>query len=281
MCNAWHQWKQHLCEAKWLGGSIRITLKASKMDTSAIVSRGRNAMLHCITQSSILSASYLALGRAKNKPAEYISALVHEVRNPLCNINLALEMLDSSGLDEEQREYLNIITRGSRRIKDLVNTLLISDRIANYTAESCTLHQLLEGALAIIQDRILLKKITVCREYEVTEQTVLLDKDKMKVALINILTNAIEAMSSGTGKLRLVIRSTAAQSSIEIHDNGIGISQEHLKMIFKPHFTNKPGGIGLGLSTTLDILRANHARVDVRSEEGSGTCFTLSFCRRE
>jgi signal transduction histidine kinase len=220
------------------------------------------------------------LERTKSKPAEYVSALVHEVRNPLCNINLAMEMLDLTNLDEEQREYLNIITRGSCRIKDLVNTLLTSGQIGEYTSEFYSLNQLLEDVLIMAEDRILLKKVTVCREYAATEHRVLLDKVKMKIALTNIITNAIDAMPSATGELKLVTRSIGEESCIEIHDNGIGISQDNLKRIFDPYFTNKPGGMGLGLSATLDILRANHARVDVRSEEGLGTCFILSFCQR-
>jgi signal transduction histidine kinase len=221
------------------------------------------------------------LDRIKNKRPEYVSALVHEVRNPLCNIGLALEMLDLTNLDAEQREYLDIITRGSCRIKDLVNTLLRSGEIGECTPEICSLHQILEEVLTLVKDRMQFKKIAVCREYAATEHRVLLVKEKMKIALTNIITNAIDAMPSAAGELKLVTRSMGEQSSIEIHDNGIGISKENLKRIFDPYFTNKPGGIGIGLSATLDILQANHARVDVQSEEGLGTRFILSFCRGE
>ena len=249
------------------------------MDTNAIILRGRSALLHCIKRSSIFSASFLVLDRTKNKPSEYISALVHEVRNPLSTINLAVEMLESTHLDEEQKEYLNIISRGSCRIKGLVNTMLTSGQIGEYTSEFYSLRQLLEEVLTMATDRMQLKKIKVRREYTATDHRIMMDKEKMKIALANIITNAIEAMPSGTGELTLATKSVGEQSFIEIQDNGIGISQEHLKRIFEPHFSNKPGGMGLGLSTTLDILRANHARVDVRSVEGVGTCFILSFFR--
>jgi two-component system, sporulation sensor kinase E len=99
------------------------------------------------------------------------------------------------------------------------------------------------------------------------------------IALTNIVINAIEAMASGTGALKLVTRSTDEESSIEIHDNGIGMSKEDLQRMFEPYFSNKPGGMGIGLSATLEILRANNTRVNVRSEEGVGTCFILSFDR--
>jgi len=210
----------------------------------------------------------------------FVSALVHEIRNPLCNINLALEMLDLMKLDEEQRQYLGIIMRGSGRIKDLVSSLLTLDLAKEVNYEVYSLHHLLEEVLFMARDRILLKNISVTREYSATEHRVFLDAEKVKIAITNIVINAIDAMSSETGELKLITRSTDELSSIEIHDNGIGISKKDLKRIFKPHFSNKADGMGIGLSATLDILRANHTGVDVRSEEGVGTCFILSFDRR-
>jgi signal transduction histidine kinase len=88
-------------------------------------------------------------------------------------------------------------------------------------------------------------------------------------------------MPSENGMLRLVTRSINDQCIVVIEDNGIGISKENLENIFTPYFTDKPGGMGLGLSTTLDILHANHADVNVLSERGSGTRFILSFDRTQ
>jgi signal transduction histidine kinase len=79
------------------------------------------------------------------------------------------------------------------------------------------------------------------------------------------------------GKLTLVTRSTNDKFSIQIQDNGHGISKVNLKRIFKPFFTNKPGGLGLGLAATYDILRANHIGIKAESEVGKGTSFVLSF----
>jgi signal transduction histidine kinase len=207
----------------------------------------------------------------------FIHALAHEVRNPLCTIKLAAELLNQSSLDEEQREFADIIIRGSERIKELINNLLVSARSEETAFDLYSMSQLLEEALIMTKDRMLLKNITVSKQYTETECSVRVDKEKMKIALINIIINAIDAMPSEGGELKLITKSTCDRNTVEIQDNGIGISKEHLKSIFKPYFTNKAGGIGLGLSVTLDILRANDAFVDVRSEEGAGTSFILSF----
>lgn len=237
----------------------------------------RSARQHSFAQPGSLSPSVTMQGRIQNKPLGFVSALAHEVRNPLCNINLAVEMLNFTNLDGDQRQYLEIIMRGSGRIKDLIKTLLVSDATDEVAPEFYSLRQLLGEVLILAKDRIVLKNIAVREEYTTTEHRVLMDKEKMKIALANIVVNAIEAMSSHGGELRLVTRSEGALGTIEIQDNGVGISNEDLKKIFTPYFTNKPGGMGLGLSATLDILRANHAGVEVRSEEGAGTCFILSF----
>jgi signal transduction histidine kinase len=209
--------------------------------------------------------------------ASFLPALAHEVRNPLSTINLAVEMLNLSTLDEEQQQFLDIIARGSRRITELITRLLVSVQPHQFSSELYSLGQLLDDVLLMARDRILLKHIIVRKEYTETQHGVLIDKEKMKIALSNIVANAIDAMPSQGGELTLVMKSIGRQNTIEIRDNGVGISEENLKKIFQPYFTNKAGGLGLGLSVTLEILRANNASVDVRSEEGAGTCFILSL----
>ena len=209
--------------------------------------------------------------------ANFLPALAHEVRNPLSTINLAAELLNQSSLDEEQRQFIHIIQKGSERIKELINNLLLPAQSTEDSPGLYSTSQLLEEALLLAKDRILLKNIAVSKEYAETGPGVRIDKEKMKIALTNIIVNAIDAMSSEGGQLKLVTKSTGEHTTMEIHDNGIGINEECLKNIFMPYFTNKKGGLGLGLAVTQDILRANHATVKVRSAEGVGTCFILSF----
>jgi signal transduction histidine kinase len=245
------------------------------MNTKATLMR--RIKMHAFARPAASSLAFALPGRASNDNATLLPALAHEVRNPLSTINLAVEMLNMGALDEEQRQFLDIIERGSRRITELINRLLVSSQADETRSELYSLYQLLDDVLLMARDRILLKHITVRKEYTETQQSVFIDKEKMKIALSNIIANAIDAMPSQGGELTLVMKSAGRQNTIEIRDNGIGISKEHLKDIFKPFFTNKSDGLGLGLSVTLDILRANNASVDVRSEEGTGTCFILSL----
>lgn len=238
---------------------------------------------HAVRQSSHSSVnlfkSLIPPKIVQEKATPFATALAHEVRNPLTNINLAVEMLKATLKDDEQKGYLDIILRGSGRINDLVTDLLMLCQGDELLPGMHSIHQLLDQVLVMTQDRINLKNITVSREYSTMDCKILLDKEKMKIALTNIIINAVDAMPSKNGRLRLVTRSINEKCIIEIQDNGIGISEENLRHIFKPYFTSKSSGMGLGLSTTQNILLSNHAKIDVLSEEGKGTRFILSFDR--
>jgi len=186
-------------------------------------------------------------------------------------------MLKSIITDSELKIYLDIISRSSTRINYLINELLKYQEIEDTETNKHSLHQLLDEVLTLTADRITLKKIKVRKEYNAEEGKISVDKAQIGIALTNIIINAIEAMAEQNGELTLVTRSIGNKYVIEIADNGIGIKNEQLKDIFRPNFTNKPGGMGLGLSTTLEILQYNHVVVDVSSEEGRGTCFILFF----
>ena len=210
-------------------------------------------------------------------PGKFLAALTHEVRNPLTNITLAVEMLKRLIRDDAQKLYLDIIMRGSLRINSLVNELMKYQQPEIEEVKKYSIHQLLDEVVDMAGDRLSLKNIVLKKDYAVRDFEIALDRPKMKIALTNIIVNAIEAMNPGTGVLGLVTKKINGKYVLYITDNGCGISQENLKQIFRPYFTSKPGGMGIGLAATYDILRSNHVEVNVESAEGDGTKFTLLF----
>jgi len=188
-------------------------------------------------------------------------------------------MLESEIKSEELKTYLDIIMRSSIRINNLIRELLIYQHSEEVPAEKHSINELLDEVIWMAKDRIMLKNITVLKEYDQDDCKILLNRSKMKIALTNIIINAIDAMAVVNGALKLVTICTAEKFIMRIEDNGIGISPENLKNIFKSHYTNKPGGLGQGLATTYEILRSNRVGFKVESEEGSGTSFILLFDR--
>ncbi len=211
----------------------------------------------------------------KKQSGQVAAVLAHEVRNPLTNINLSVELLGTPLLENERKIYLDVIRRSVLRINNLINEVLKFQATEEEEDERHSVLQLLDEVLVIAEDGIMLKNISVIKFYDLEDCFIVMNKLKLKIALTNIIVNAIEAMSSEKGELKLITRSTETQYIIQVEDNGCGISKENLKRISTPYYTNKPTGLGLGLATTYGILRSNQIGINVESEEGKGTCFKL------
>jgi signal transduction histidine kinase len=221
----------------------------------------------------------ISLPKSNNDIGLSAATLIHELRNPLTNIKLSIEMLDSLIKDDNVKKILGIITRSSARINDLIDDLL-NRKQDEVKAEKYSIHQLIDEVLELTKDRLHLKNVLVMEYYDMDFEVVL-NRPQMKMALTNIIVNAIDAMTTGKGELKIVTKTKNGGCVLLIRDNGCGISKENLKNIFKLHYTNKPGGLGIGLAATANILRSNNVRVNVESRETKGTCFILLFDRNE
>ena len=135
---------------------------------------------------------------------------------------------------------------------------------------------MLDGALELAKDRLALNKIQVSREYS-DECIVSADIEKMKIALLNIIVNAIEAMEPGKGILRIQINRREDKCTITITDNGSGMDGEAAVRIFDPYFTTKIKGNGLGLTNTQNIILNHKGNISVESEKGKGTVFIITL----
>ncbi|MBA3828597.1 MAG: PAS domain-containing protein [Taibaiella sp.] len=213
-------------------------------------------------------------------PNRFAAALAHEVRNPLTNINLSAEMLGTAMKGDDERAYVDIILRSSKRINNLIIEFLKYQKEDEITAEKYSIKDLLDEALEMTKDRLTLKHVAVKKDYSIQDDKIILNRPKTLIALINIIINAIDAMEAGKGELKLLTMSIDGKYVVQIEDNGCGISKVNLKYIFEAYYTNKPGGLGLGLATTYNILRANNVEIKVESEEGRGTRFILLFDKK-
>lgn len=206
-----------------------------------------------------------------------VRTLAHEVRNPLNNITLSVEQLAQEEISEGSQLYLNIIQRNSKRISSLISELLNTSRPTDVILEEAILQTIADDVISAAVDRITLKHIALHVSFPEEPVRILADKDKLKLALQNIVINAIEAMEDGHGRLSISIHLLTTSVVLNINDNGCGISEEDIARLFEPYFTQKRNGMGLGLAFTLNILQSHKATVDVNSKVGQGTTFTLTF----
>jgi PAS domain S-box-containing protein len=207
----------------------------------------------------------------------FIRTLAHEVRNPLNNINLSIENLLDHVKDEDDLMYLDIIQRNGKRINDLITELLQSSRPADMNVEPVPLDDMLQNVIAAVNDRLMLRKIQLDYIPPGKEVVLKVDAGKLEMAILNILINAIEAVKDEEGKITIKADTRSKQLTLSIIDNGCGISAENKSRLFEPYFTSKRNGMGLGLATTLNIIRSHNAEIEVESEVGNGTTFRLQF----
>jgi signal transduction histidine kinase len=206
-----------------------------------------------------------------------VRMLAHEVRNPLTNVNLSAEQLEMELADEDQKFYTQIIKRNCTRINDLITQLLQPSGSEDIELVENSIHSVLSQAISAALDRVQLKRIQIVNEFANEELALPLDRVSLQMAFLNLITNAIEAMEEDKGVLKIATRSHGELIQVVFADNGSGISEEHMDKIFEPYFTGKNNGMGIGLSTTMSIIHAHHGRIEVQSELGTGTTFTISF----
>lgn len=206
-----------------------------------------------------------------------VRTLAHEVRNPLNNINMSVEQLVGESQNEDSALFLDIIQRNSKRIGDLITELLDTSRPTDLVFERSTLQSIMDDSIAEALDRITLQRINMQIRYCNEPCYIMANREKLKIAFLNIIINAVEAMEVGKGELDIDINTFEGLHTVVVKDNGCGIPEEHISRLFEPYFTSKRNGMGLGLAATLNILQSHKAQIDVTSVVKAGTTFTISF----
>ncbi len=201
--------------------------------------------------------------------------MAHEVRNPLTNINLACEQLREEVENEDSAIFFTMIRRNADRINQLVSDLLATTR-AELSFSKASINELLDASLELALDRIKLHQIQVIKNYDDNVCTIPVDVEKIKIAFLNIIVNAVEAMGEN-GILRISTSSDIGKCVVKISDNGKGMTQSEVDRLFEPYFTTKEKGTGLGLANSQNIIIGHKGNIFAESEFGKGTCFTITF----
>jgi len=233
-------------------------------------------IIHDITNLKRIERASFQIEKLRST-ATLLRTLAHEVRNPLTNINLSVEQLKPELNSEDANIYLDIIARNCGRIDGLISELLDLSRPAEISLQKAPLQVIIDTTLAAASDRISLKNIRLDLSYPDHPAYIMADKEKLKIAFLNIVINAVEAVPKESGNITITIKEESPHYKVFINDNGGGIPEENISRIFEPYFTSKTNGFGLGLAATWNILQSHHASIDVNSQPGEGTSFILAF----
>ncbi len=215
------------------------------------------------------------------------AGIAHEINNPIAGMLNCVRSLVKGVKDERQRmQYLAMLQEGLDRIGRTVGQLLNFAREAKPQLAPTDLRSLLQRCLVLLEHDLAARRITCSLSREDRLPVVLADPYQLEQVFLNILKNAMEAMPDG-GRIAIstAVRERGAAPFLEVRiaDTGVGIPAEHLPRIFDPFFTTKEvgRGTGLGLSVSYGIIRAHGGFIEVTSEVGTGSTFTVALPVRE
>ncbi len=205
-------------------------------------------------------------------------SMAHEVRNPLTNLALALnELEDIVEETEETLIFTDIIKRNSKRIDQIISEMLNSSRESVIQKKPVNINEILNECVSIVIDRITLHNMKLELDIKHVPLEIELDEAQMKIALNNILINAVEAMEPSLGILKVISEQTDLNVIITIEDNGYGMERSTINKLFNPFFTSKKGGMGLGLTTVSNIIKGHEGTIDIESTLGKGSKFIIKL----
>ena len=205
------------------------------------------------------------------------AAIAHEVRNPLTSIagsaSLLAEMPD---LSDEHRRLLQIVTRESERLNNIITDFLAYSRNKQYRFATVDLIPLLEDTLTLLGHRMAAQNtgIVIQRNFPSHKIWALADGDRMKQVFWNFCENAVRAMKKG-GTLTVAIEDFGQDWQLAFADTGPGMSPQMAEKVFEPFQSQFEGGTGLGLAIVYQIVQAHEGKVFVRSKPGEGCTFIL------
>jgi PAS domain S-box-containing protein len=220
----------------------------------------------------------LVLAERLSSLGELTAGVAHELRNPLAGIKINTQILSrKKDLPEMEKKLLNSTQEGIEKIQKIVDDMLhfAKPKAAHFKEEE--INEVVDKSLAILQAK--LRKANISSVFEGAQglPRLRIDIHQIQQVLINLMLNAIQAMADGgTLSVRTFLKEGEGVG-IEVRDTGLGIPTAHLRKIFDPFFTTKSEGTGLGLSISLKILENHGATIDVVSEAGEGSTFTIHF----
>ncbi len=219
---------------------------------------------------------------------DFVSTVTHELRTPLTSIRAFSEILhDHPDIDPAERHrFLGLIIKESERLTRLINQVLDLAKLESGHAEWQTaelnLDEIVADALGATSQ--LFKSRGVTLEMRAAKvRSVLADRDRVMQVMLNLLSNAVKFCPEGTGRVEVRLSEERGNVRIDVQDNGVGISREHLGVIFEKFrqvgdtLTHKPAGTGLGLAICRQIVDHFGGRLSVESEPGRGSTFTFTL----
>lgn len=280
-------------EGKEIPVSVNISVRVSYPDDIIFMARDISKIKELITELTKsrenLRTSYTELKVSKVElvrseklayTGRIAASIAHEIRNPLTNVAMSIQQLKkahkSPELNSTRLRYLGIVEKNTERINYLITELLNCARPSKLNLKPYNLHKVLRSSLESTKAKISAQKIKVVKRFASNPPKIMIDREQIGRAFLNIALNAIEAMPKG-GQLTVITELNGNSFVAKVQDNGKGIFEKDIIRIFDPFFSTKPDGVGLGLTLCYGIIVSHGGTIEVESRLKRGTIFTVSL----
>jgi signal transduction histidine kinase len=233
----------------------------------------RTKELEALHEEIVQNEKFATLGQIAGSVNHELRQPLEVITNAAYYLKLQVERNDIGPIKKDFERFLNIITEECAGAAGLVNELLDFTRRKEAAPHPVELNELIESVLMRIQ---VPAQITVRKRLDRQLPHIWVDPVQIMRVLSNLVINGLQAMPNG-GTLNISTRAGKKEAEVLIRDSGVGIAQENIDRIFQPLFTTKARGIGLGLAIVKQYLDANHGRIAVQSQLGTGTTFRVSL----
>ncbi|MBW8889857.1 MAG: GAF domain-containing protein [Fibrobacteres bacterium] len=215
--------------------------------------------------------------------------VAHEINNPLQIMLGRIQMIQIMAGDDKTaadpgkiKEELRLVTDEVLRIRDIVRNLLDFSRQGKREAAltPLSLDDAIKDVLALLRHQLISNQVEVRLSLGGTQGSYVLgNRNQLKQVFINLMMNAIHAMEKEPRVLEIATAERDGMVVATVRDSGVGIAREDQERIFEPFFSTKPMGTGLGLSISYGLIKDHKGTIEVESQQGRGTCFTIRIPR--
>jgi signal transduction histidine kinase len=214
------------------------------------------------------------------------ASIAHEIRNPLTSVKLNIQkVMESEELDDIDREHLDISQEGIGHIETFIKELLNFTRVSELQLAYFSAKQIMDESVKMMRNSLKLRDVELVINIQEGLPHVLVDGDKIRQVLLNILHNACEAVEKGGEiviSLSLLKGRRGRKLKILVSDNGPGIPEKDRENIFEPFYTTKSTGIGLGLANARKIIEQHKGSIRIIKSERPGAHFEILIpCEEE
>lgn len=259
------------------GKTIHVQASVSRMrdvrggTIGAVLTLEDVSEIKALTEQLIRADRLAAMG-------ELTAGVAHEVRNPLGIIRASVQLVEDSRCDAERiRQATGVIKQEIDRLDRVIKALLDFGRPSAPTLQPVEVNEALGDVVLFTRRFASRGGVDIVEDFASPLPKVLADADQLKQIAVNLISNAVQAMEETGGRVTVSTRGADGYVEMAFADNGPGIPPDRLSKVFDPFYSTRSEGTGLGLTIVHRIVDEHNGHIEVMSEPGEGTVFTVSL----